>query len=350
MKDITTLGIDLAKNVFQIHGVNARGNKLLTRRVKRNKLLSHIANMPPSLIGIEACGGSYYWARRFQECGHTVKLMAPQFVKPYVKSNKNDANDAEACCEAVTRPSMRFVPIKTIEQQDIQMLHRIRSRLVGKRTQLTNQIRGFLAEYGLVIAKGKAAIKRRLPEILEDGENELTVEGRDLFQDLYSELLQLEIRIQKYDEKIERLAKSDERCKWLETIPGIGVKTSTAFIAGVGDAEVFIKGRQLSAWLGLVPKQSSSGNRIRLGKISKRGDRYLRTLLVHGARSVVSNASKKEDRYSQWINQLVERIGFNKATVAVANKNARIAWALLTKKEVFKANYDKEEKIDMIVN
>ena len=342
MKNATTLGIDLAKNVFQLHGADARGKKVLSRRVQRSKLLEHIANMPPCLIGMEACGGSHCWARKFREFGHTVKMMSPQFVKPYVKSNKNDAADAEACCEAVTRPTMRFVPIKEVAQQDVQALHRVRSRLIKQRTQLTNQARGLLAEYGIVVAKGIASLRRKLPDILEDSENELTPASRELFQDAYEELFSLSQKIDKYEKKIDAMAKSDERCKRLLSIPGIGPKTATAFTASVGSAEVFTRGRQLSAWLGLVPRQNSSGDKIRLGKISKRGDRYLRCLFVHGARSVLKNVAKKEDPYSLWIKSLIARCGFNKAAVAVANKNVRIAWALLRNETVFNAGYTEQ--------
>jgi len=342
MKDITTLGIDLAKNVFQIHGADARGKKMLTKRVQRHKLVEHIANMSPCVIGMEACGGAHYWARRFKEFGHDVKLMSPQFVKPYVKSNKNDANDAEACCEAVTRPSMRFVPNKTVEQQDIQAMHRIRSRLIAQRTSLSNQIRGLLAEYGIVMAQGIATLRRKLPDILENAENELSMIGRELFQDLYNEFCELEERIKQYEVKVVKIAKEDERCQRIQTIPGVGKLTATAFFASVGDVKVFTKGRQLSSWLGLVPKQSSSGNKVRLLGISKRGDRYLRSLFVHGARAVVKTVPNKTDPYSLWINQLISRCGINKAVVAVANKNVRIAWALLKYETSFDPEYKRK--------
>ena len=337
--NITTLGIDLAKDVFQLHATDDRGKTLLTKRVKRHKLASEIAQLPICRIGMEACGGAHYWARRFQAMGHDVKLMSPQFVKPYVKSNKNDANDAEACCEAVTRPSMRFVPIKQVAQQDMQALHRVRSRLVSQRTRLTNQMRGLLAEYGIVIAQGIASVTRKIPEILEDADNELSTDGRTLFSELYEELKLLQVRIQGYEDRIKLIAKTDERCQRLQTIPGIGPITATAFLATVGDINVFTRGRQLSAYLGLVPKQSSSGNKIRLLGISKRGDRYLRCLLVHGARSAVKVADRKSDPYSSWIQRLIERCGIHKAIVAVANKNARIAWALLKNNSQFDVNH-----------
>lgn len=337
--NITTLGIDLAKDVFQLHATDERGKVVLTKRVRRHKLANEVAKLPNCTIGMEACGGAHYWARRFQAMGHTVKLMSPQFVKPYVKSNKNDAHDAEACCEAVTRPSMRFVPIKQVVQQDMQAVHRVRSRLVGLRTQLTNQIRGLLAEYGIVIAQGIASVTRKLPEILEDQTNELTGAGRMLFTELEEELKWLQKRIASYDDRIKQIAKTDERCQRLQTIPGIGPITATAFLSSVGHVDVFTRGRQLSAYLGLVPRQSSSGNKTRLLGISKRGDRYLRCLLVHGARSVVKVAHRKSDPYSLWIQTLIARCGTNKAVVAVANKNARIAWALLKNQTEFEVNH-----------
>ena len=304
-----------------------------------------MVKLKPCLIGMEACGGAHYWARCFKDLGFEVKLMSPQFVKPYVKGNKNDANDAAACAEAVTRPTMNFVPIKTVEQQDIQLLHRVRSRLVSQRTALTNQIRGLLAEYGIVVNKGIASLRRRLPEILEEEQNELTEFGKEIFQELYDELCSLTKRIDKYEEKVKVLSKYDERCRILETIPGIGKLTSTAFVAAVGNAEVFAKGRQLSAWLGLVPKQHSSGGKTRLLGISKRGDRYLRSLFIHGGRSVAKTAQKKKDRYSLRVQALIERCGMNKTVVAIANKNVRIAWALLKNNTAFDPNYKVEKPI-----
>ncbi len=340
MKDITTLGIDLAKNVFQLHGINKQGQVVYKCKIKRNNLVKTLANMKKCLIGMEACGGAHYWARKFTALGHQVKMMSPQYVKPYIKTNKSDSNDAEGICEAVTRPSMRFVPPKTVEQQDIQMLHRVRSRLLAERISLSNQIRGLLHEYGVVIPRGAKALKTCLPVILADESNELSWMGRNLFQELYADYLSLQEKINHYDTKIEDLAKSDERCVRLMSEPGIGAKTATALLAAIGNAEVFQNSRQLSAWLGLVPKQSSSGEKVRLLGISKRGDKYLRSLLVHGARSIVNIAGKKKDRYSVWIQKLLKRSEYNKVVVAVANKNARIAWALLTRKTCYEKNYE----------
>ena len=326
---ITTLGIDLAKTVFHMHGEDARGKVVIRKRLSRKTLTALVANLPPCLIGMEACGGAHYWAREFRQLGHEVKLMPPQYVKPYVKTNKNDRNDAEAICEAVRRPNMRFVGIKAVGQQDIQALHRIRSGFLQARTRVVNQARGLLAEYGIVVARQVGQLRRRLPEIVADSENELTGFGRELFADLYQELVHLDARIRACDAQIDRVFKGNAVCQRLAEVEGIGPITATALVASVGDPKVFKKGRQMSAWLGLVPRQHSTGGKTVLLGISKRGDRYLRTLLIHGARSVVSRAEKKQDARSRWINQLKQRVGMNKACVALANKNARIAWALL---------------------
>lgn len=331
MRDITVLGIDLAKDVFQLHGTDSKGNKVLTKRLSRKKLSSFIGNLTPCLIGMEACGGAHYWARKFKELGHEVRLMSPQFVKPYVKTNKNDSADAEAIAEAVTRPTMRFVGIKEVGHQDIQSLHRYRERLIKNRTQLTNHIRGLLHEYGFVIGRGLKSLRVKLPEILaNERSQELTPLTKELFSDAYEELCALNERIDKYTNKIEKLAKEDERCKNLLTIPGIGPIIATAMLSSVGDPRVFTKGRQMSAYFGLVPKHVASGHNKRILSISKRGDRYIRVLLIHGARSVVKSSAKKRDVRSLWVQELVRRCGYNKAVVALANKNARIAWALMT--------------------
>jgi transposase len=335
MGNVTTIGIDLAKNVFQLHGMDKRGKRVFSKRLSREKLVDFLANTPPCLIGIEACTGAHYWARCFTKMGHTVKMMAPQFVKPYVKSNKNDKNDAAAIAEAVTRPDMKFVPIKSIEQQDIQMLHRARELLVKQRTALANQIRGLLAEYGIVIPQGIRYVRSSMMSILEDAENELTIKGRKIFNDLFEQFKSLDKETDNYTQELEKLARTHEKCQRLMAIEGIGPLIATAMIAAVGDAKVFKKGREFSAWLGLVPKQHSSGNKIRLLGISKRGNCYLRTLLIHGARSVV-RVSNKSDNRSLWIMSKKENIGQNKAAVALANKNARIAWALLAKDDIYR--------------
>ena len=284
---------------------------------------------------MEACGSAHYWARELEKMGHTVKLMAPQFVKPYVKSNKNDANDAEAICEAVARPTMRFVAIKTIEQQDIQAVHRIRSELVQQRTAKGNQIRGLLSEYGLVMGQRIEVLRKALPLLLEDAENGLTIDFRTLLEGLQQDLITLDERVDEMDKKIRLLASSNEDAKRLQQIPGIGPITATALICAIGDGKQFKRGRDLAAWLGLTPRQHSSGGKDRLLGISKRGDAYLRTLLIHGARSVLRVAGNKEDPRSRWIQSLCGRRNKNIAAVALANKNARIVWALLTKKTDF---------------
>jgi transposase len=336
MSNVTTIGIDLAKNVFQLHGADKRGKRVFSKRLNRGQLIEFLAQTPPCIIGIEACTGAHYWARRFTSLGHTVKMMAPQFVKPYVKSNKNDKNDSAAIAEAVTRPDMKFVPIKSVEQQDIQMLHRVRELLVKQRTALANQMRGLLAEYGVIIPKGIRHIRSSMMDILADAENELTTKGRKIFYDLYKQFKLLDKKIDKYEQQMKDLCRTNEDCQRLMAIEGVGPITATAIIGAVGDAKVFKKGREFSAWLGLVPRQHSSGNTTRLLGISKRGDRYLRTLLIHGARSVVRVAKDKADKRSQWIMDKKERGGENKAAVALANKNARIAWALLANNEDYR--------------
>ncbi len=298
-------------------------------------MLTYFQKLAPCLIGMETCGSAHYWARELEKMGHTVKLMAPQFVKPYVKSNKNDANDAEAICEAVARPTMRFVAIKTIEQQDIQAVHRIRSELVQQRTAKGNQIRGLLSEYGLVMGQRIEVLRKALPLLLEDAENGLTIDFRTLLEGLQQDLITLDERVDEMDKKIRLLASSNEDAKRLQQIPGIGPITATALICAIGDGKQFKRGRDLAAWLGLTPRQHSSGGKDRLLGISKRGDAYLRTLLIHGARSVLRVAGNKEDPRSRWIQSLCGRRNKNIAAVALANKNARIVWALLTKKTDF---------------
>jgi transposase len=331
----TTIGLDIAKNVFQVHGVDAHGKVVLRKQLRRAQVLAFFANLPPCRIGLEACAGAHYWARELIKLGHDARLISPQFVKPYVKGNKNDANDAEAICEAVGRPNMRFVPVKSIEQQDIQMLHRIRSGLVKDRTAHANRVRGLLGEYGLVIGLGLAQLRRCLPELLEDAENSLTIPARQLFSDLYEKLIELDQQVTAYGDKIQVLHRSSPVSQALATIPGIGPITATALLASLGDGKAFESARQVAAWLGLVPRQDSSGGKPKLLGISKRGDVYLRTLLIHGARAVVKTAAKKDDAQGRWINELVKRRNANIAAVAVANKNARIVWALLTRTEIY---------------
>jgi transposase len=333
----TTIGLDIAKNVFQVHGVDRSGKTVLRKQLKRREVLAHFANVPAAVIGIEACAGAHYWARELIRLGHTVRLISPQFVKPYVKGNKNDANDAEGICEAVGRPNMRFVPVKTPEQQDIQMLHRVRQSRVKARTALANQTRGLLGEYGLVVSVGLGRLRQRLPEILEDAENGLSTSARTVFAELYEQLVALDGQIAAYEEQLRAVYRNSPVSQQFGTVPGVGPLTATAMAAALGDGKTFTHGRQVSAWLGIVPKQDSSGGKARLLGISKRGDTYLRTLLIHGARAVVKAAAKKDDAQSRWINALVQRRNANIAAVAVANKNARVLWALLTRQEPYRA-------------
>jgi transposase len=334
--EITTIGIDLAKNVFQVHGMNAHGKTVVRKRLSREKFLTFFANLPPCLVAMEACGSSNFWARRLKALGHDARLISPQFVKPYVKTNKNDFNDAEAICEAATRPQMRFVPLKSIEQQDIQAVHRVRQLLVQQRTALVNQARGLLREYGVFIPAGISQFRRAIAGVLEDAENELTDLTRALMADLYQRLLELDRQIADYERHIARLSREQPVCQRMEKVEGVGVLTATALMATVGDAKVFKNGRQMSAWLGLVPRQHSSGEHNRLFGISKRGDIYVRSLLIHGARSVLLRCKHKTDSKSRWLQRLIERRGFNRACVALANKNARTLWALMAHEEDYR--------------
>jgi transposase len=335
MAHVSVLGIDIAKQIFHVVGMDDTGTVVLRKRCPRGALMSFIAQMPPAVIGMEACGGAHYWARRFREYGHTVKLMAPQFVKPYVKSNKHDMADAEAIGEAVTRPTMRFVPIKEVAQQDLQALHRIRERLVKARTALINEMRGLLGEYGIVLPKGIAQFRQALLSTLAQEQAKLTELGRNVFRHLHEEWLALEQRLTYYNEQLEAICRADPVCQRLLTIPGVGPLTATALVAAVSDATHFKNGRQFAAWLGLVPRQHSTGGKPRLLGISKRGDRYLRKLLVHGARATIRWVGLKNDRRSQWLRALMQRRGTNRAVVALANKNARIAWVLLATDQVY---------------
>lgn len=336
MKKVSTLGIDLAKSVFQLHGNNCYGKAVLKKKLSRSQLKSFIINLEPCLIGMEACSGSHYWAREFEKMGHTVKLIAPQFVKPYVKTNKNDEADAEAIAEAVSRPNMRFVPIKQTGHQDIQSVHRIRQRLVRNKTALANEARGLLHEYGVVIPQSLTQLRKHIPLILEDTANGLTPLLRELIRDLWGELKDLEERIVSYDLRIKQIYETHEECQRIGKIEGIGPVTATAMIASVSNPHVFKNGRELAAWVGLVPRQHSSGGKSVLLGISKRGDSYLRGLLIHGSRSVLRRAASKTDSKSRWMTKIRDNRGFNKACVALANKNARIIWALLARKEEYR--------------
>jgi transposase len=335
--EIRALGIDLAKNVFRLHGVGRDGKVVLRRELRRRQLLVFLAQTPPCLVGMEACGGAHYWAREIAKLGHEVRLMNPRFVQPYVKSNKNDARDAEAICEAVGRPSMRFVVAKSQAQQDVLALHRVRSLLIGERTALMNQMRGLLAECGIVAAQGAAQLRRTLAIILEGSDTRVSGLLREMLSEMSERWRLFEERLGRYERRIEQLARGDERAGRLMKVTGVGPLIATALLAAVGDARQFRSGRELSAWLGLVPREKSSGERTVLLGITKRGDRYLRTLLIHGARAAIRYAPLKKDRCSRWIGAVSQRRGPNVAAVALANKNARVLWALLARNEDYRA-------------
>jgi transposase len=328
---LSRVGIDLAKNVFQLHGVDRHGKTVWKRRLKRDQWLKALLNRvePGCEIGMEACGGAHHWAREMQSRGYTVRLIPPQFVKPYVKSNKNDANDAEAICEAMSRPNMRFVTVKSVAQQDIQATHRIRSELKDQRNAKANQIRGLVAEYGLVAPLTLCALRAAIPGWLEDAGNGLTDHFRSLLHGVWLDLVGLDDRVVELDRQIQTLANSNEVTKRLQQLRGVGPMVATALVATVGDAAQYHQGRQMAASLGLTPRQWSSGDKHRLFGISKRGDVYLRTLLIHGARAVVSQAKHRDDRLSRWVTGIAQRRHPNVAAVALANKTVRMAWAML---------------------
>jgi transposase len=333
---IVTVGIDLAKNVFAVHGVDGAGKPVLVRpNVARGKLLELLASLPPCLVGMEACSGAHHWARLFAAHGHTVRLIAPKFVIPYRlsgKRGKNDAADAAAICEAVSRPNMRFVPPKNIEQQSQLMVHRARQGFVVQRTATINRIRGLLSEFGIVLPLKAATVRREAMRQLED----LPGWANTVIGDLLSEIARLDERIAQYDRHIEMIAKASTLARQLMQLAGVGPTTATAVVAMIGNGHEFKCGRQLSAWLGLVPGQYSSGGKQRLGRITKAGDPYLRMLLILGARAVLASAKDKSDATSRWAVQLAARVGYWKAAVAIAAKNARMCWAVLARGEAFK--------------
>jgi len=325
----TRCGLDIAKQVFQVHGVNEHGVVKARKTLPRAKVLEFFAQLAPCLIGIEACGGAHYWARELSKLGHTVKLMATQFVVAYRKRGKNDANDAEAICEAVGRPNMRFVAIKSEEQQSVLMVHRARALVVSHRTAHMNQMRGLLGEFGLVVPKGVARLRRELPGILETAHNGLPMLAREVLAGMLEQLREFDARMSAYDRQIRALAQASEPARRLMQIEAIGPQTATALVATIGDPRVFKNARGFSAWLGITPRQHSSGGKNRLGQITRQGDRYLRTLLVHGARAYLRVVGKKTDAKSDWARRLMERRHVNVASVALAAKHARIAWAIL---------------------
>ena len=336
---ITTIGVDLAKTVFQVHGVDERGKAVLRKQLRREQMVEFFARLPPCLVGMEACGSAHHWARLLQGQGLSVGLIAAQFVKPYVKSNKNDAADAEAICEAVARPHMRFVPVKSVEQQAVLAVHRARQGFVKVRTAQANQICGLLAEFELVISRGLRHIHQRVPALLEDAADALPLAFRHLIERLLDQLQEIDRQVAEWEVQIQAWHRSSVLSRRLEQRPGIGPLTASALVASIADAKSFDSGRQLAAWLGLVPRQSSSGGKPLLLGMSKRGDVYLRTLMIHGARSALLAAQRKVGAADTWLGNLLRRRHVNVAAVALANKNARTVWALLAHDREFRSDY-----------
>ena len=336
MKEVTTIGLDLAKNVFQVHGVSASGEVVIRRQLRRRQMKAFFKKLPPCLIGVEACPTSHYWARELQALGHEVRIMPAGYVKPYVKRNKNDAKDAEAICEAVTRPSMRFVAVKTAEQQSLMMLHRTRSLLIRQRTMLVNAIRAHLAEFGIVAPVGLRGLNALLAIISDPTDERLPSLARTCLESLVASLTTVEWEVARNERRIHAWHRSNEASRRLESIPGVGPIIATALVASVSDPSIFKSGRELAAWIGLVPRQNSTGGKERMGRISKQGDKYLRWLLVAGAMSVIRQGRKKNFENNPWLAALVYRKPTKVAAVALANKNARTAWAVLANGETYR--------------
>lgn len=336
MKEAITIGVDLAKNVFQVHGIDAEGAVVVRRQLRRGQVLPFFRKHPPCLVGMEACATSHHWAREITALGHEVKLMPPRYVKPYVKRNKNDAADAEAICEAVTRPTMRFVAIKTPEQQSVLMLHRTRHLFIKQRTTLINALRAHLAEFGIVAGIGRLGVER-LVKVIEDGDDDrVPPEARECLLALRAQLDLVKRQILEADRRILACHRESEVSRRLDDIPGVGPLIASALVATVPDPHVFKSGRDLAAWIGLVPKQNSTGGKDRLGHISKAGNRYLRMLLVAGALSVIRRAKQAGYTRRPWLTKLLERRSTKIAAIALANKIARTAWAMMTQGTVYK--------------
>jgi len=332
----TTIGIDLAKTSFHLAGANRHGKIVLRKQLSRSKLLSFMAQHPPCLIGLEACSGAHYWAREFAQLGHEVRIIAVKFIEPYRKGGKNDNNDAEAICEAVRRPNIWHVPVKSADQQAQLCVHRVRQGVVRDRTAWVNRLRGLLAEFGLVLPKGRYAVQSAVPAIISDADNGLPELARQMIHDLWLGIQRANDQVLEYDRALSRLAREDETAKRLLTIPGVGEQIATGVVASVPDPRLFKNSRQFAAWLGLVPRQYTTGGKIRLGRITKRGDKYLRMCLVHGARAVVANLGDKQDQVSCWIRGVIERRGYLRAVVALAARNARLIWTLMMKRENYR--------------
>ncbi|MFM0260035.1 IS110 family RNA-guided transposase [Paraburkholderia sediminicola] len=338
MDTITRVGVDLAKNVIQIHAVDAAERVVARRAIARNRLLSWFANLKPCLIAMEACSAAHYWARKLRALGHEVRLIPPQFVVPYRKGGarvKNDARDAEAICEAASRPQMRFVPVKSPAQQSVLVLHRMRTGYVEERTALINRLRGLLAEFGVFFPQRINQLHKYFVDCVEDRSNELAGSAREALMRAWVQWQALDQEIAWFDRQIAEHANQDTQAKRCMEMCGVGPLTASATVTTVVDARQFRNGRQLAAWIGIVPKQNSSGGKQRLGRITKQGNDYLRTLLVLGARSAIAAAPRRADRLSRWIVQLQARVGYQKTLIAIANKHARILWAILAKGEKF---------------
>jgi transposase len=333
---VTTIGLDIAKTVFQVHGVDRHGQVVLRKRLTRAKMRAFFANLPRCLVGLEAGGGAHHWARELQALGHDARLMPPQYVKAYVKTNKHDAADAEACCEAVQRPGMRFVPRKSADQQATLMLHRVRDQLIGQRTATINALRGHLTEFGIVAAQRGAGV-RQLLAVLGEIDDRIPPLAREVLQALAAHLRELASRLAALDRRLVALTRTDPVCRALREVPGVGPVVATAFAATVPDAAAFRSGRHFAAWLGLVPRQHASGGKMRQLGLSKRGDGYLRRQLIHGARALVWRTPLRESKLRRWIDGLRQRRPFNVAVAAVANKLARILWALLRHGQAYRA-------------
>jgi len=336
MTNITTIGLDLAKLIFQVHGADEDGRPVVRKKLRRGQMLGFFASLSPCLIGMEACGSAHYWARELQALGHEVRLIPPQYVKPFVKTNKNDACDAEAICEALLRPTMRFASIKSAEQQSVLMLHRARELLVRQKTMLINALRGHCSEFGIVVAQGASRVKELITIIEDCQDDRLPTLACEALGSLVEQLRMVQAQIADLEKKLKVWHRASEASRRLETIPGVGVITATALVATIGDASQFHSGRQLAAWLGLVPRQHSSGGKEKLGRISKRGDGYLRKLLVHGARTVLLWSRRKKENRSAWQEALLARRPTNVVLVAMANKTARVVWVLLSRGETFR--------------